>query len=94
VTPGELARRAREAAVVLADACSLLREGAAKELEVRDERWRLLVGRLAAWAERARDAEANTPRLRNIRKARAWIKKASTELREQRRGFSPVRSSR
>ncbi|WP_405668915.1 hypothetical protein [Streptomyces sp. NBC_00055] len=80
--PGELARRAREAAMALVDACVLVRESAAKELARRDERWRLLVIRLAAWAERARSAEENDP-LRNIRKARAWIKKLSTELRER-----------
>ncbi|MGW3246552.1 AAA family ATPase [Streptomyces sp. NPDC001070] len=87
--PGELARRAREAAAALADACAVVRESAAKELERRDERWRLIVVRIAAWAERAQAAEENDPRLRNIRKARAWIKKLSTELRERRmEGFA------
>ncbi|MFC4607088.1 AAA family ATPase [Streptomyces maoxianensis] len=82
--PGALARRAREAAAALADACVVVRESAAKELERRDERWSLLVVRLAAWAERARAAEENDPRLKDIRKARAWIKKLCTELRERR----------
>ncbi|MCZ7459197.1 AAA family ATPase [Streptomyces sp. WMMC940] len=87
--PGELARRARETAAPLADACAVVKESAVKELERRDERWRLLVIRLAAWAERARAAEENAPRLRDIRKARAWIKKLSTELRERRmEGFA------
>ncbi|MCP3821509.1 ATP-binding protein [Streptomyces sp. A3M-1-3] len=86
---GELARRAREAAATLADACAVVSQSAAKELERRDERWRLLVIRLAARAERARAAEENDPRLRNIRKARAWIKKLCTELRERRmEGFA------
>jgi hypothetical protein len=45
--PGELARRARETAAPLADACAVVKESAVKELERRDERWRLFVIRLA-----------------------------------------------
>jgi recombinational DNA repair ATPase RecF len=87
--PRELAHRARQAATSLADACAMVRENSARELEKRDERWRLLVVRLAAWAERARTVEENGPRLKDVRKARAWIKKVSTELRAQRmEGFT------
>jgi recombinational DNA repair ATPase RecF len=87
--PGELVRRAHEAAGTLADACAAVRENAARELEKRDERWRRLVTRLAGWAERARAAKESDPRLRDIRRARAWIKALSTELRERRmEGFA------
>ncbi|MCX3286838.1 AAA family ATPase [Streptomyces sp. NEAU-H22] len=87
--PGELAQRAHEAAETLADACAAVKENAVRELEKRDERWRGLVTRLAAWAERARAVEANKPRLRDIRKASTWIKALAAELREQRmEGFA------
>ncbi|MEV7810290.1 AAA family ATPase [Streptomyces flaveolus] len=82
--PGELVGRAYEAAVTLADACAAVRENAARELEKRDERWRQLVIRLAGWVRRARTAEEGKPRLSHIKKARAWLKALSTELREQR----------
>ncbi|WP_326655938.1 AAA family ATPase [Streptomyces anthocyanicus] len=82
--PVELARRALEAAVVLADACAAVRDRAACELEKRDERWSALVARLAGWAERARAVEAAKERLKELRKASAWLKALVAELREQR----------
>ncbi|GLW17642.1 hypothetical protein Stsp01_43850 [Streptomyces sp. NBRC 13847] len=82
--PGELARRAHEAAATLADACAAVKENAIRELEKRDERWRRLITRLAGWAERARAVAANKPRLRDIRKASTWIKALAAELREER----------
>ncbi|MEV8389803.1 MULTISPECIES: AAA family ATPase [unclassified Streptomyces] len=87
--PGELARRAIEAAAPLADACAAVKERAVRELERRDERWRALVTRLAGWAERARAVEANSDRLRALKKASTWIKALAAELREQRmEGFA------
>lgn len=82
--PSELARCAYETAVTLADACAAVKENAIRELEKRDERWRQLVTRLASWTERAHAAEEGKPRLSHIKKARAWIKALSTELREKR----------
>ncbi|WP_129840317.1 AAA family ATPase [Streptomyces sp. RFCAC02] len=82
--PAELARSAEEAATVLADACDTVRRHAARELEERDERWRALVVRLAAWADKARKTERDKPLLRDLRKAVKWLKDLSTELREQR----------
>ncbi|GHF56936.1 AAA family ATPase [Streptomyces sp. NRRL_ISP-5395] len=87
--PGELARRALDAAVPLADACAAVKERAIRELEKRDERWRRLVLRLAGWAEKAQAVEANKSQLRDIKKAGTWIKALATELREQRmEGFA------
>ncbi|MFD8765124.1 AAA family ATPase [Streptomyces mirabilis] len=87
--PGELVGRASEAAVTLAGACAAVKENAARELEKRDERWRQLVTWLAGWVRRARTAEEGKPRLSHIKKARAWLKALSTELREQRmEGFT------
>ncbi|WP_033222642.1 AAA family ATPase [Kitasatospora phosalacinea] len=82
--PVELARSAEDAATVLADACDTVRRRAVRELEERDERWRALVIRLAAWADKARETERNKPLLSNLRKAVKWLKDLSTELREQR----------
>ncbi|MGK5446387.1 AAA family ATPase [Streptomyces radiopugnans] len=81
---GLLATRAETAALVLADACAALREGAARELEKLDEEWRRCVTRLAAWLDRARAAHAGKPRLRQVRAARKWLKEACAELREER----------
>ncbi|AYV28233.1 recombination protein F [Streptomyces sp. ADI95-16] len=82
--PAELARRAEEAATVLANTCDTVRTHAVRELEERDERWRALVIRLAAWADKARETERDKPLLSNLRKAVKWLKDLSTELREQR----------
>ncbi|MEU0400392.1 AAA family ATPase [Streptomyces sp. NPDC006197] len=82
--PVELARSAEEAATVLADACDTVRRHAVRELEERDERWRALVVRLAAWADEARAAERDKPLLSSLRKAVKWLRDLSAELREQR----------
>ncbi|MFK0255989.1 AAA family ATPase [Streptomyces sp. NPDC090445] len=82
--PVELAGRAEEAAKTLTTACAMVKDRAVKELERRDERWRLLVTRLAAWTEKARDVERNKPRLRDLRKALTWLKSLSAELRARR----------
>ncbi|MFD4942090.1 AAA family ATPase [Streptomyces sp. NPDC058409] len=88
--PEKLASRAEGAAVVLADACAVLRDEAVLELEKLDEGWRRAVARLAGWAGRARTAEAGKPRLREVRAARRWLKTAVAELREER--LAPIAS--
>ncbi|MFI8390686.1 AAA family ATPase [Streptomyces sp. NPDC085540] len=82
--PVELARSAEDAATVLADACDTVRRHAVRELEERDERWRALVTRLAAWADKARQTERDKPLKTSLSKAVKWLKDLSTELREQR----------
>lgn len=87
--PGELAQRVHDTALTLADACAAVKDNAARELEKRDERWRQLVTRLASWTERARAAAEGEPRLGHVRKARAWVKALSAELRGKRmEGFT------
>lgn len=82
--PAELARSAEEAATVLADACDAVRTYAVRELEERDERWRALVIRVAAWADKAREVERDKSLRTDLGKAVRWLKSLSTELREQR----------
>lgn len=79
-----LAARAETTALVLADACTALREEAARELEKLDEEWRRCVTRLAAWLVRARTAHVGKPRLRQVKAARKWLKEACAELRGER----------
>lgn len=87
--PNELAQRLHDTALTLADACAAVRDNAARELEKRDERWRQLVTRLASWTEKARAAAEGEPRLGHVRKARAWVKALTAELREKRmEGFT------
>jgi recombinational DNA repair ATPase RecF len=82
--PGELAERAVGAARATAEACAAASRNAAAELATRDERWRPLYTRLASWTERARAAEENKPRLRNLKKARKWLGVLTKTLRDQR----------
>ncbi|MFF5390896.1 AAA family ATPase [Streptomyces sp. NPDC013012] len=82
--PAELARSAEEAATVLADACGAVRTYAVRELEERDERWRALLTRLAAWADKAREVERDKSLRTDLGKALRWLKSLSTDLREQR----------
>ncbi|MFD5753330.1 AAA family ATPase [Streptomyces sp. NPDC127033] len=79
-----LAVRAETAALVLADACAVLREDALRELAKLDEEWRACVTRLAGWLDRAGPAYAGRPRLRQVRAARKWLKEERTALREER----------
>ncbi|WP_346011980.1 hypothetical protein [Streptomyces sp. SID3343] len=82
--PEHLAARVEFNGLVLADACSSLRDEAARELEKLDEGWRRCVARLAGWLDRARAAHAGKPRLRQVKAARKWLKEVSGELREER----------
>ncbi|MFI8347534.1 AAA family ATPase [Streptomyces sp. NPDC085596] len=82
--PRELVQRIHDTALTLADACAAVKDNAARELEKRDERWRQLVTRLASWTEKARAAADAEPRLSHVRKARAWVKTLTAELRERR----------
>ncbi|MET7904789.1 AAA family ATPase [Streptomyces sp. NPDC005355] len=87
--PSELAQRVHDTALTLADACAAVKDNAARELEKRDERWRQLVTRLASWTQKARAAAEGEPRLRHVKKARAWVKALAAELREKRmEGFT------
>ncbi|SBW20864.1 hypothetical protein FDG2_1828 [Candidatus Protofrankia californiensis] len=82
--PAELAERILGAAITLTDACAAARQNAVAELETRNERWRPLAVRLANWAGQASAAERDKPRLHDVKKARDWLKKLATKLREQR----------
>lgn len=80
----QLAARAEDAALVLADACAVMRANAIQELEKLDEGWRRSAGRLASWLDQARSAHADKPRLREVKAARKWLKEVGGELREER----------
>ncbi|MEU4093340.1 AAA family ATPase [Streptomyces sp. NPDC026673] len=80
----ELASRAESSAAVLADACRLTSQQAAKQLAEHDEEWRGHAARLAAWLERARTAETGRPRLNHVKAARKWLKDAHEDLRAER----------
>jgi recombinational DNA repair ATPase RecF len=80
----QLAVRAEHAALVLADACSAVRDAAVRELTTLDEGWRRCVVRLAGWLGRARDAYAGESRLRQVKAARKWLKEVSGELKQER----------
>ncbi|GAA2470985.1 ATP-binding protein [Streptomyces thermolineatus] len=82
--PRELARRTLEIAVTLSDACETVSRHARKELERLDERWSLLVPRLAGWTGKHRAAEEADPLRKDVGRACRWIKALREELRTQR----------
>jgi ABC-type Mn2+/Zn2+ transport system ATPase subunit len=84
VEPRELASRAEHAAVTLADACHAVSETAVRRLERLDEGWRAAVGRLGAWLELLRAAEAARQPLREVQAARRWLNRVADELRQER----------
>ncbi|MFJ1582564.1 AAA family ATPase [Streptomyces sp. NPDC088197] len=79
-----LAARTETAALVLADACVVMRDEALRDLAKLDEEWRAWVGRLGGWLDRTRTAYAGEPRIRHIKAARKWLKEARAELRAER----------
>ncbi|MBT2392329.1 AAA family ATPase [Streptomyces sp. ISL-1] len=82
--PRELADRAERAEAVLGDACLQLREDSAQRLSEQDGRWQTAAGRLNEWLRRAEAAEQAQPRIRQIKALRAWLRKTTDELRDER----------
>ncbi|MFI1048961.1 AAA family ATPase [Streptomyces griseoruber] len=82
--PAELAERALQAAVTLADACEVVARKAGEELAAMDERWRAVVDLLAEWTRLSRQVAAEKSRRTETNAALAWIKRLTTEIRDLR----------
>ncbi|MFD8631814.1 AAA family ATPase [Streptomyces sp. NPDC059533] len=82
--PRELADRTERVADTLADACRQLSEQAAYRIAEQDGRWQPLALRLAECLRAAERAEAARPLIKQIKDARAWLRKVTDELREER----------
>ncbi|MBL1100917.1 AAA family ATPase [Streptomyces coffeae] len=84
--PRELADRVERAEAAIGDACRRVSEDATRRLDEQDGRWQSVVGRLTEWLRHAEAAERALPRIKQIKAARAWLRKFTDELREERLG--------
>ncbi|WP_406407714.1 AAA family ATPase [Streptomyces sp. NBC_01643] len=82
--PRELADRVERAETVLANACHQVREDATKLLADQDGRWQVMAGRLSEWLRLAEAAETALPRIKQVKAVRAWLRKMTDELRDER----------
>jgi len=69
-------------------AIEALKDGAARELKRREDRWRPMATNLAGWVELARKARTRAEDLPRIKAAEKWLKDASADIRNQR--FAPI----
>ncbi|WP_328927642.1 AAA family ATPase [Streptomyces sp. NBC_00190] len=82
--PHELADRTERVVAALAEACRQLSEEAADRIAEQDGRWQPLALRLAECLREAERAEAARPLVKQIKDGRAWLRKVTDELREER----------
>jgi recombinational DNA repair ATPase RecF len=82
--PRELADKAERTVADLEEACHQVREDAAKRLADLDGRWHEVAGRLAEWLRLAEAAEAARERTTQAKAVRAWLRKVTDELRDER----------
>ncbi|WP_405069782.1 AAA family ATPase [Kribbella sp. NBC_01510] len=80
----ELARHLTSGIASLITRFSLLRDEASAQLSGRDESWRELAQRIAAWVELKRAADAVSADLAEVTAAFAWLKKNAETLRNGR----------
>jgi recombinational DNA repair ATPase RecF len=76
------------AAPALLGSIAELRSRAADELLRREDVWRPLAGRLAAWLEQARRAREQAAPLADLKKAEKWLKDSADAIRNER--FQPL----
>lgn len=69
-------------------AIEALKDGAARELKRREDRWCPMATNLAGWVELARKARTRAEDLPRIKAAEKWLKDASADIRNQR--FAPI----
>lgn len=84
--PRELADRIERVAATLADACRQLSQEAADRIAEQDGRWQPLALRLAECLRAAEAAETARPLIKQLKDGRAWLRKVTDELREERLG--------
>jgi len=72
----------------VADAIPAVREAAAAERARRQDRWRPVAERLAAWLPDARTAQVSAERTKQLDAAAAWVRTESDRVRAER--FAPI----
>ena len=83
-TPAELASTAESRVTALAEACRHARKEAERQLATQDERWRAVAPRLATWLTHSDAAAEAKPVLREVAKAKTWLRSTQSELRDER----------
>lgn len=86
--PGRLAASLRGQAATVRTALAELAAAAQAEIDRREDLWRPVALTLAAWLERARDAQAGVITVPDLKKAEDWLKKAGVAIRNER--FAPI----
>lgn len=69
-------------------AIETLKDGAARELKRREDRWRPMATNLGGWVELARKARMRAEDLPRLKDAEKWLKDAAADIRNQR--FAPI----
>jgi energy-coupling factor transporter ATP-binding protein EcfA2 len=88
VEPTVLAQGLRHHGGQVRTALAALRRAAEAEIGLREDAWRPVALRLAAWLERALEAEGNAAAVPALKAAEAWLKREAVELRNE--GFAPI----
>ena len=70
------------------EAVEVLKAAAAAELQRREDRWRPIASQLSNWVPSARAARAHAEDIPRIKTAEAWLKDASSDIRNER--FAPI----
>lgn len=86
--PEELAEGLLEHGAAVSAAVERLRAAAEQELARREDAWRPVALSLAAWLERARDAQQAAAVVPDLKAAETWLKQTAMELRNER--FAPI----
>lgn len=78
----------RQYAEPLPEAVAKVRDAAATERTNREDAWRPIAQSLVAWLPGAKAATEGAAGLPDLKKAEAWLKDATTDLRKTR--FAPI----
>jgi hypothetical protein len=83
-----LADHVEQAAIALADEATEVRLNAQAELDRRQDVWRPLALRIAAWLAQAEEAQKDEQSIADLKAAEKWLKDASAGIRQER--FEPI----
>jgi predicted ATPase len=85
----ELAGKVQAAAEPLRAAVLKLRAEAAAQVQRREDAWRPVALRIAAWLDVAREARKGADAIKPLKAAEAWLRKAIGDLRDEQ--FAPIK---
>jgi len=86
--PGDLAKHLSERHGPLAELVDEVRIQASALMKEREDRWRPVAQQLAGWLSEARPAAEGLVRVKALKEAEDWVKRAQSEIRDER--FQPI----